>query len=151
MQVQNRKLVVNASEIIFSYLPMNILPHACVCAVPVRPVMTSKQLEHQRSTLRLLITTVRSLASRSTPTDRSQRFGHTPARSACIASARAVPSSCIACILTAAPPSSLSWLSCGRLVLFDHRNPIACDHTGAFLVQRARPSSSVRECSYLRF
>ena len=53
----------------------------------------AKHLEHQRSTLGLLITTVKSLAPSSSPS-RNIRRSHTQARNACIASTPIVPSSC---------------------------------------------------------
>ena len=53
-----------------------------------------------------------------------------------------VPSFCSLCILTAAPPSWLSSLSCERRVLSDHRIRTACGRIGAFLVRLRRPRES---------
>ena len=49
------------------------------------------------------------------------------------------PLFCNSCILTAAPLSLSSWPFCGRLVSFDHHNPIVSGRIGAFLGQLWRP------------
>lgn len=84
--------------------------------------------------------------SNSVAVEESKR---TPTRSACIASTPAVPLSCNSCTLISTRPSSLSWPSCGRQASSDHRNPIACGHTDAFLARRGRPDGRqvLSQCS----
>ena len=49
---------------------------------------------------------------------------------------------CSSCTPISTPPSSLSWLSYGRLALSDHRIPIVCDHNAASLEPLLMPKST---------
>ena len=101
----------------------------------------AKHLEHQRSTLSLLVTTVNSLASPSSPsTAPSLGASHTQVRNACIASTPVVPSSCRMCTPILTQPSWLSSPSCGTRASFDHHNQIVCDRNDAFLARTAKPA-----------
>ena len=94
-------------------------------------------LEHQSSTLRLLIATKRALVSLSSSMILSTQ--RTLAQSACTSSVLTVPSFCKPCTPISALPSSSSWPSCGTLVLSDHRSLTACDHIVAFLARIVMP------------
>src|ERR1700710_311975 len=61
----------------------------------------AERLEHQRSTLGLLVTTTKSLAS-----FHPAKYGHTQARNACTASTLVVPSSYTPCTPISTQPSS---------------------------------------------
>ena len=123
-------------------VPCSIHLSRCIHANPSAPCPRERRnvaayLEHQRSTLGLLVTTVPLLALRPI-FPRSER---TQVRSACIASTPTVPSSCTTCTPISTRPSSLSWPSCGKRVLSDHHNRIVCDHIDAFLGQTGMPGT----------
>ena len=66
---------------------------------------------------------------------------HTPIRNVYTSSAPAALSSCTPCIPASTPPSSSSWLFCGRRVSFDRRSRIVCGRSGVYLGLLTKPEN----------